>query len=145
MTAPLDLSLVGRTLQRLIERDGRPVALRDEASGQLHWMPPELVGAPDALLPNFLSAADVVWRAATGRHLGIEQTRDPDTLLGYRVKAIRGEPFSVVMLSAMEAVARTARPDMLVVNDLGNLWRELRPFSGAPSTTPTRTAAGPSP
>lgn len=145
MNAPLDLALVGRTLQRLIERDGRPVVLRDEATGQQHRMPTELVGAPDALLPNFLSAADVVWRAATGRHLGIEQLRDPDTLLGYRVKAIRGEPFSVVMLASMEAVARTARPEMLAVNDLGNLWRELRPFSAAAANTPVRAAAGPSP
>ena len=78
MSGSLNLGAVGRTLQRLVERDGRPLLLRDEATGLDHRLPIALVAAPDGLMPNFLAAANVVWRAATGRHLGIEQEHDPD-------------------------------------------------------------------
>ncbi|MHB0670062.1 hypothetical protein [Roseomonas mucosa] len=128
MSEALDLGAVGRTLQRLVERDGRPLLLRDEATGLDHRLPAALVAASDGLMPNFLAAANVVWRAATGRHLGIEQEHDPDALLGYRVKGIRGAPFSVVMLSAMEAIERTGSPSALPVSDFAKLWQQLRPF-----------------
>lgn len=146
MSAPLDLETVGRTLQRLVERDGRPLVLRDAATGFDHRLPASLVAAPEGLMPNFLAAANVVWRAATGRHLGIEQERDPEGLLGYRVKGIRGEPFSVVMLSAMEAISRSGTPKALLVNDFDALWHQLRPLGASSSgrTAPNR-AQGPAP
>ena len=146
MSAPLDLGTVGRTLQRLVERDGRPLVLRDGATGLDHRLPASLVAAPEGLMPNFLAAANVVWRAATGRHLGIEQERDPEALLGYRVKGIRGEPFSVVMLSAMEAIGRSGTPKALLVNDFDALWHQLRPLGASSSgnTAPGR-AQGPTP
>ncbi len=134
MSPPLDLGKISTTLQRLLEQSGRPVALRDEASGQLHDIPTSLAAAPAGLLPGFLAAGEAVWRAATGRSLGVEQVHDPESLLGYRVKSVRGAPFSAVMLAIMEATERTARPDMLVVNDLGRLWRELPPYQPAAAT-----------
>ena len=146
MSGSLDLGAVGRTLQRLVERDGRPLLLRDEATGLDHRLPVALVAAPDGLMPNFLAAANVVWRAATGRHLGIEQELDPDALLGYRVKGIRGEPFSVVILSAMEAIERTGTPSALPVTDFAKLWQQLRPLGtmGGRDVTPSGTQ-GPAP
>ncbi|WP_338929153.1 hypothetical protein WDZ11_22400 (plasmid) [Roseomonas mucosa] len=146
MSAALDLGAVGRTLQRLVERDGRPLILRDEATGAEHRLPTALVAAPEGLMPNFLAAANAVWRAATGRHLGIEQAHDPASLLGYRVKGIRGEPFSVVMLAALEAIERTGSPAALPVNDFAALWRQLRPavVPAAPDAGPQR-ARGPAP
>lgn len=127
MSGAPDLNRVSRTLEALLTRSGRAAMLRDETSGHLHEIPPSLASAPEGLLPGFLSAAQVVWRAATGRSLGVEQQHDPGTLLGYRTRAIRGAPFSVVMLAMVEAVERTARPGVLVVNDFGRLWQELPP------------------
>lgn len=127
MSTPLDLRQVSRTLEVLFERRGRPILLQDETTGRLHQVPPSLAAAPDGLLPTFLAAGEVVWRAATGRSLGVQQVRDPDSLLGYRVKRTSGAPFSVVMLSMIEASERVARPEALVVNELGRLWRELPP------------------
>lgn len=147
MSAPLDLRLVSRTLEVLLERRGRPVLLQDETTGGFHQVPPSLAAAPDGLLPTFLAAGEVVWRAATGRSLGVQQVRDPDSLLGYRVKGASGAPFSVVMLSVIEASERAARPEALVVNDLGRLWRELPPHRPDLSSgrLPVPRAGAPSP
>lgn len=147
MSAPLDLRRVSRTLEALLERSGRPVMLQDEAGGRLHQVPPSLAAAPDGLLPSFLAAGEVVWRAATGRSLGVQQVRDPESLLGYRVKAASGAPFSAVMLSVMEASERTARPDALVVNDFSRLWRELPPHrpGQSPGQTPVFPTGSPVP
>jgi hypothetical protein len=136
MTPAPDLSRVSRTLEGLLGRSERPVMLRDETNDRLHEIPPSLAAAPDGLLPSFLAAAEVVWRAATGRSLGVEQQRDPDTLLGYRVRAIGSAPFSVVMLAMMEAVERTTHPGILVINDFDRLWQELPPRQPAASAAP---------
>lgn len=147
MSAPLNLRQVSRTLEVFLERRGRPVLLQDEATGGLHQVPPSLAVAPDGLLPTFLAAGEVVWRAATGRSLGVQQVRDPDSLLGYRVKGTSGAPFSVVMLAVIEASERAARPDALVVNELGRLWRELPPHRPDLSSgrLPMPWTGGPSP
>ncbi|MBR0664656.1 hypothetical protein GXW71_09860 [Roseomonas hellenica] len=147
MSAPLDLRRVSRTLEAFLERRGRPILLQDEATGRLHQVPPSLAAAADGLLPTFLAAGEVVWRAATGRSLGVQQVRDPDSLLGYRVKGAGGAPFSVVMLSVIEASERAARPEALVVNELGRLWRELPPHrSDLPcGRLPMPRAGAPSP
>ena len=136
MSTALDLGKLSAALQRLLEQSDRPVALRDEASGRLHEVPASLAAAPAGLLPSFLAAGEVVWKAATRRSLGVEQVHDPASLLGYRVKSVRGAPFSAVMLAIIEATERTARPDMLVVNEFSRLWRELPPHQPAAATAP---------
>jgi len=133
MSRAPDLNRVSRGLQALLTRSERAVMLRDETSGRLHEIPPSLAAAPEGLLPGFLSAAEVVWRAATGRSLGVEQQHDPGTLLGYRTRAVRGAPYSVVMLAMIEAVERTARPGVLVFNDFSRVWQDLAPRQAAAS------------
>ena len=141
MSPPLDLDRLGRALQAMVERDGRPLLLRDEGSGRLHRLPADLAGAPDGVMPSILAAAGAVWQAATGRGLGVEQHRDPAALLGCRVAGVRGEPFTVVALSALEAIHRTGGPTALVVNDFAEVWRTLR----AEASPPRRPAPGASP
>ena len=46
MSPSLDLGRLGHVLQAMVERDGRPLLLRDEASGRLHRLPADLAGAP---------------------------------------------------------------------------------------------------
>lgn len=126
MSPSLDLGRLGHVLQAMVERDGRPLLLRDEASGRLHRLPADLAGAPDGVMPSLMAAADAVWQAATGRSLGVEQARDPGALLGYRVQAVRGEPLTVAALAALEAISRTGSPNVLLVNDFAEVWRSLR-------------------
>ncbi|GAV36666.1 hypothetical protein ROTAS13_04354 [Roseomonas sp. TAS13] len=54
---------------------------------------------------------------------------------------VRGEPFTVVALSALEAIHRTGGPTALVVNDFAEVWRTLR----AEASPPRRPAPGASP
>ena len=65
MSPSLDLGRLGHVLQAMVERDGRPLLLRDEASGRLHRLPADLAGAPDGVMPSLMAAADAVWQAAT--------------------------------------------------------------------------------
>ena len=126
MSPSLDLGRLGHVLQAMVERDGRPLLLRDEASGRLHRLPTDLAAAPDGVMPSMLAAAEAVWQVATDRALGVEQVRDPAALLGYRVQAVRGEPLTVVALAALEAIRRTPDPAALLVNDFAEVWRSLR-------------------
>ena len=123
MSGPVDLAVVGRTMEALIRQDGKLLVLRDGATGQHLTLSPEAAGSPDALLPVFLTAGEAVWRQATGKGFALDLAPDPQTLLGYRVRSIGRGPFSAVMLSMMEATAQVARPDMLLVNDLNAVWQ----------------------
>jgi len=122
MSGPVDLAMVGRTMEALIRQDGKPLVLRDAATSQHLTLSPEAAGSPDALLPVFLAAGEAVWREATGKGFALDLAQDPQTLLGFRVRAIGNGPFSAVMLSVMEATAQVARPDMLLINDLDAVW-----------------------
>ena len=126
MTAPVDLSVVGRTVEVLIRQEGKPLVLRDKGTGKDLTLSPEAGGHPDALLPVFLAAGEAVWREATGKGFALDLAQDPQTLLGFRVRGIGHGPFSAVMLSIMEATAQITRPDILLVNDLSAVWEEAQ-------------------
>ena len=118
----IDVGWISRVMTRLIET-GKPVMALDQSSGQVVPVSPQLAAAPHGFLPLFLAVGDTVWREATGRSLGIDLQRDPQTLLGYRARSIAPGPVAPVMLSMMHAISRAERPDMLLINDLHGPWQ----------------------
>ena len=139
----VDVAMVSRTLEALLDRRDRVVAMNDPAAGQARVIDAALAAAPDGLLPVFLVAADTVWRDATQRSFGIALSRDPGTLLGYRAERVSGGPFSSVMLAMMEAIDQVARPTVILVNDFNQLWRDFGRDLDLASEP--RRAAGPAP
>lgn len=137
-----DLELVSRTLETLIEQSGRQVVLLDRPAGMTRPVSAELASAPIGLLPVFLVAADTVWRDATGKELGIRLVRDPQSLFGYRAVGAGG-PFSVVMLSMMEAIEQVALPGEIPIEQLRQQWQATAErLDEAAASTPSPTARG---
>lgn len=124
MSDGVDLALVSRTLQRLLQRSGRAILYDCRASRRTLAFAPVGAAAPTGLLPAFLSGGDAVWREATGKSLGVAIATDPDTVLGYAVRGIHAGTFATVMLCVMEAIEQAAQPKSLLVNDLARVWRE---------------------
>jgi hypothetical protein len=137
------VDMVRRTLGALLSRSYRRIGMVDRATGDTVAVSPDLVSAPDGLLPVFLVAADAVWRDATGRSFGLELCRDPKTLLGFRAEGVSGGPFSSLMLSMMEAIEQTAGPSMLLVNDFDVLWRSVERGFAFDHSPRGRTAPSP--
>ena len=67
-------------------------------------------------------AAEAVWREATGKGFALDMIRDPDALLGYRLRAIGAGSFTTVMLASMEAINQVARPEAIVISEFNALW-----------------------
>ena len=118
MTPPVNLGLVSRTLQQLFEHDRRPITYACAGSDKTVFYSAASAAARTGLLPAFLVTAEAIWTQATGKVFGIEVSTEPDTVLGFRVTAIRRGTFSTVMLSLMETIAQVQNPDRLAVNDL---------------------------
>lgn len=113
---------VSRTLEALLAREGRSVVYRDGATGQDLVVSPPSAASPSGLLPAFVVAGEAVWREATGNGFSLDLARDPQALLGYRLRAIGAGHFATVMLATMEATAQVAGPSAIVINDLNALW-----------------------
>lgn len=124
MSASVDLVLVSRTLQSLLEQRGQEVCYDCKATRQMLSYAPDSAAAPTGLLPGFLAAADAVWREATGHGFSLDITPDPATVLGFTVRGINGGTFATVMLCVMEVLAQVGRDDVLLANDLARVWRE---------------------
>lgn len=118
MSEGLDVGRLGGLLSRHLASLGLPLALADEATGETHRMEAQTAGAADGALPIFLAAADAVCREAMRLPIAIDLQPDTDGLLGVRVVAVAGIPFSVAMLCLVEAIERARGPDTLVINDL---------------------------
>ena len=121
MTA-VSVERVSRTLEALLTRDRRSVVYRDGATGQDLVVSPLSAASPSGLLPAFVVAGEAVWREATGSGFSLDIARDPQALLGYRLRGIGASHFAAVMLATMEAAALVAGPSAIVVNDLQALW-----------------------
>lgn len=141
--AVADLGLVSRATEALLRRSGLAVLWRDP-DGAEAAMAPGLAASPLGLLPVLVVAGEAVWREATGRGFALDVARDPDALLGYRLRAIGAGGYAAVMLATMEATARAARgTGALVVGDLGPIWTEaLRGAPRGPSPAGPRAATG---
>ena len=125
MEHKVNLGIVSRTLETLIERDGRSVSMLDRSTGETVPVSPGLAASADGLLPVFLVAGDAVWREATSRSFGVELSREPRALLGYRAHGVSGGPFNCLMLSMMEAIDLVGGPRTILVNDFDGLWRGI--------------------
>lgn len=139
----VDVGMVSRTLESLLSRDDRIVAMQDRVTGQTADVSPELAASPGGFLPVFLVAADAVWRDATGKSFGVRLARDPVSLLGFRAQGIESGPFSALMLSMMEAIEQAGRPGLLLMNDFDRLWRSIE--AGVRLNESTGLRATPSP
>ena len=124
MSDTVDLALVSRTLQRLLEQSGRSIFYDCSASCRTITYAPDSAAAPTGLFPAFLTAGDAVWREATGKSLGVEIVTDPKTVLGFIVRGIHAGTFATVMLSVMEAIEQAAQPHTLLINDLARVWQQ---------------------
>jgi hypothetical protein len=124
MSADVDLVLVSQTLEHLLMQSGRMIAYDCRASRRTIAFAPDSAAAPTGLLPAFLTAADAVWREATGKSFGVEVVPDPATVLGFVVRGIHAGTIATVMLAMIEAIEQAADDKSLLVNDLGLIWRQ---------------------
>jgi len=118
----VSVAAVERTMEALFAREARSIVYRDRATGADLSVTPLNAASPAGLLPALVVAGEAVWREATGKSFALDIVRDPEALLGYRLRGIGAGSFTTVMLAAMEATAQVARPGAIVVNDLNALW-----------------------
>ena len=130
---------VSRTIAVLFAEDGRSIVYWDGATGHDFVVSPASAASPSGLLPAFIVAGEAVWREVTGNGFSLDIVREPQALLGYRLRGIGAGHLATVMLATMEATAHVAGPSAIVANDLNALWsaatdrieRHTRPFSRA--------------
>jgi len=135
----VSVDAVGRTMQALLAFDRRPIRYHDGATGRDIAVDAETTASPAGFLPALVVAGEAVWRDVTGKGFALDIARDPQALLGYRLRAIGAGNFSTVMLATMEAIHQVARPEAIPLNDFGALWsavserleREMRPRPSA--------------
>lgn len=118
----VSVEAIERTMGALLAREARTIVYHDRATGEDLPVNPISAASAAGLLPALVVAGEAVWREATGKGFALDIVRDPEALLGYRLRDIGAGTFSTVMLAAMEATAQVARPGAIVVNDLNALW-----------------------
>jgi len=118
----VSVAAIERTMRALLAREARSIVYRDGATGEDLPVTPVSTASAAGLLPALVVAGESVWREATGRGFALDIVRDPEALLGYRLRDIGAGSFTTVMLATMEAMAQVARPGAIVVNDLNALW-----------------------
>jgi hypothetical protein len=138
----LDLDQMERTMLVLLTRDPRPVTYHDRSTGEVVQVSPEAASSRSGLLPAFLAAGQVVWRDITGAGFDLDIVRDPEALLGFRVRSVGAMSFATVMLATMEATEQAACSGAIVVNVFGPIWSDGA-RSRAAAARPE--AAGPAP
>ena len=109
---------VERTMRALAEQSSRAFAYRDPTTGDRHIISPDALSSETGYLPAIVSAGEAVWREATGKGFDLDIARDPDALLGYRLRGIGDGPFSAIMLASMEALAQVSDARLVHVSDL---------------------------
>jgi len=135
----VSVDAVGRTMQALLAFYRRPIRYHDGATGRDISVDAETAASPAGFLPALVVAGEAVWRDVTGKGFALDIVRDPQALLGYRLRAIGAGNFSTVMLATMEAIHQIARPEAIPLSDFGALWsaiserveREMRPSPSA--------------
>ncbi len=118
----VDIGTVSRVMETLLETEGRPILYRDQATGADLAITPLAASSPSGLLPALVVAGEAVWREATGKGFALDIVRDPEALLGYRLRGIGAGSLTTVMLAAMEATAQVTGSGVVVASDLNAVW-----------------------
>ena len=118
----VSVDAVGRTMQALLAFERRSIRYHDGATGRDITVDGETAASPAGFLPALVVAGEAVWREVSGRGFALDIVRDPQALLGYRLRAIGAGNFSTVMLATMEAIHQVAHPEAIPLNDFGALW-----------------------
>jgi hypothetical protein len=118
----VSVDAVGRTMRALLESDRRPIRYHDGATGTDIAVDAEIAASPAGFLAALVVAGEAVWRDVTGKGFALDIVRDPQALLGYRLRAIGAGNFATVMLATMEAIHQVAHPEAIPLNDFGALW-----------------------
>ena len=135
---PIDIGWISKVVKQLVEA-GPPVMVRDNVADRNVPVSADIAAAPDGFLPLLLACGDTVWLEASGRSLGLDLARDPQTVLGFRVNGAAAGPVAPLLLSVMHAMAEVARPDMLLINDLHVPWMAAQDRMGwRPKPAPTQ-------
>lgn len=138
---PIDIGWVSNVVKQLVEA-GPPVMVRDNVANRNVAVSADVAAAADGFLPLLLACGDTVWLEASGRSLGLDLARDPQSVLGFRVKGAAPGPVAPLLLSVMHAMAEVARPDMLLINDLHVPWMAAQDRMGwRPRANPTQNAS----
>ncbi len=141
--ASVDVGTIERTLRALAQRSPLAFSYRDPTTGDRHILSPAALAAENGFLPAIVSAGEAVWREATGTGFDLDIARDPEALLGYRLRAIRAGSFTSVMLSSMEALAQVSDSRLVHVSDLAAAADAAltRAERASPAVSPARPAA----
>jgi hypothetical protein len=118
----VDVDMVGRTMAALLRLDGRAVVYHGRAVDRDLIVSPEAAASPIGLLPALLVAGEAVWRETTGKGFALDIVRDPDAVLGFRLRGIGAGSFTTVMLATLEATHQVAGPSAILLSDLNALW-----------------------
>jgi hypothetical protein len=118
----VSVDAVDRTMQALLAFDRRPTRYHDGATGRDITVDVKTAASPAGFLPALVVAGEAVWRDVTGKGFALDIVRDPQALLGYRLRAIGAGNFATVMLATMEAIHQVAHPEAIPLNDFGALW-----------------------
>ena len=118
----VDLDAVERTMRVLAERSPTPFVYQDPSNGERLVLSPEALVSRAGFLPAIVNAGEAVWREATGKGFELDVRRDPEALLGYRLRGIQAGSFATVMLSSMEAIHQVTGPQATVLSELNALW-----------------------
>jgi hypothetical protein len=118
----VDIGTVSRVMETLLETEGRPILYHDQATGADLAITPMAASSPSGLLPALVVAGEAVWREATGKGFALDIVRDPEALLGYRLRGIGAGSLTTVMLAAMEATAQVTGSGVVVASDLNAVW-----------------------
>ena len=114
----VQIETVERTMRVLAEQSKLAFSYRDPTTGDRHILSPEALSSHVGYLPAIVSAGEAVWREATGKGFNLDIARDPEAMLGYRLRGIGDGSFSAVMLASMEALAQVSDTRHVHVSDL---------------------------
>lgn len=118
----VSVETVSRTMEALLNREGRPVIYHDIATGADLPVSAKTTSSPTGLLPALVVAGEAVWREATGTGFGLDIVKDRDAFLGFRLRGICAGSLTTVMLATMEATAQVTGSGVVVASDLSALW-----------------------
>ena len=141
----IDLGQVERTVRAHLRRNGLAVEYRDRSNGEVLLLTPEAASAPAGALPALLVAGEAVWQGATGKGFSLDIARDPEALLGYRVRSIGMDSISTVLLATMEAASQATSGKVVVLNDLNAVWLSAAAQRDQAPRRESRADRGPSP